>query len=128
MPDGTGREVPRTLTLRRMVMDEIIGLSSLDELGRHVQERLCLHDQLDPAQTPLTRSVVMRSGRPCGLFFRIQGPRRVKSYAVWAGEEGRILFYDSQGRRFAQTRLTEGPDPLQLARGVRHGLQETNHG
>ena len=71
--------------------------------------------QLDPDQTPLAQSLITRSGRPCGLFFQVQGPRMVKTYAVWAGEEGRILFYDSQGVRFAQTRLSEGPDPRQLA-------------
>ena len=97
-------------------MDAVASLPKNDVLSRQVRERLCLHDQLDPEQTPLTQSVVMRSGRPCGLFFQIQGPRRVMSFAGWAGEEGRILCYDSQGWRFAQTRLAEGPDPLLLKR------------
>ena len=51
---------------------------------------------------------------PCGLFFEVQGPRMVRTHAVWAGEEGRILFYDTHGQRFAQTRLSEGPDPRKL--------------
>ena len=71
-------------------------------LRRHVLLRLCGHDQLDPSQTPLHQAVITRSGRPCGLFFQVQGPRLVKTYAVWAGEEDRILFYDSGGARFAQ--------------------------
>jgi len=33
---------------------------------------------------------------------------------VWAGEENRILFYDSSGLRFAEVRLSEGPDPLKM--------------
>jgi hypothetical protein len=36
------------------------------------------------------------------------------AYAIWAGEENRFLFYDSQGGRFAQTRLSDGPDPRVL--------------
>jgi len=32
-----------------------------------------------------------------------------------AGDEDRILFYDSTGSRFAQARLSDGPDPLKLA-------------
>ncbi len=96
-------------------MDAIVSLPTLDELCRHVRTVLCQHDQLDPEQAPLSQDVITRSGRPCGLFFQVQGPRMVKAYAVWAGEEGRILFYDSQGQRFAQTRLSEGPDPRQLA-------------
>jgi hypothetical protein len=93
-------------------MDPVASLPTLDALRQHVLTILCQHDQLDPTQTQLLQSVVTRSGRSCGLFFQVQGPRMVKAYAVWAGEEGRILFYDSHGRRFAQTRLSEGPDPV----------------
>lgn len=96
-------------------MDAVIGLPTLDALHQHVLHVLCTHDQLDPAQTPLHQGLVMRSGRPCGLFFQVQGPRRVKTWALWAGEENRILFYDSCGVRFAETRLSEGPDPRKLA-------------
>ena len=96
-------------------MDAVACLPTLEELRQHVRGVLCGHDQLDPEQTPLTQSLITRSGRPCGLFFQVQGPRMVKTYAVWAGEEGRILFYDSQGVRFGQTRLSEGPDPRLLA-------------
>jgi hypothetical protein len=96
-------------------MQAVLCLPTLEELRRHVRDVLCRHDQLDPEQTPLTQDVLVRAGRPCGLFFQVQGPRMVKAYAVWAGDEGRILFYDSQGQRFAQARLSEGPDPRQLA-------------
>jgi hypothetical protein len=89
-------------------------LPTLEELRRHVLEVLCSHDQLDPKQTPLHQAVLTRAGRPCGLFFQVQGPRRVRTYAVWAGDEGRVLFYDPAGRRFAETRLSEGPDPREL--------------
>src|SRR3954470_4209646 len=90
-------------------------LPSLDDLRQHVLQRLCEHDHLDAQQTPLHQAVISRSGRPCGLFFQAQGPRLVKTYAVWAGEENRILFYASTGQRFAQTLLSEGPDPRELA-------------
>jgi hypothetical protein len=95
-------------------MDAVVALPTLEELRRHVLVTLCSHDQLDPDQTPLLQSVVTRRGQPCGLFFQVQGPRMLKTYAVWAGEEDRILFYDSGGLRFAETLLSEAPDPLQL--------------
>jgi hypothetical protein len=95
-------------------MDEVVCAPTLEALRRHVLHTLCAHDQLDPQQTPLHQAVITRAGRPCGLFFQVQGPRRVKTYAVWAGEEDRILFYDSTGGRFAQARLSEAPDPRQL--------------
>jgi hypothetical protein len=96
-------------------MDTVVCLHSVEELRSHVLRVLCDHDQLDPAQTPLHQAVITRAGRPCGLFFQVQGPRLVKAYAVWAGEENRILFYDSAGNRFAQTGLSEAPDPVRLA-------------
>lgn len=96
-------------------MDTVAGLPTLDALRRHVLETLCAHDHLDPGQTPLHQAIIKRAGRPCGLFFQVQGPRQVKAHAVWAGEEGRILFYDSGGLRFAEIRLREAPDPRRLA-------------
>ena len=95
-------------------MDEVVCLPTLDQLRQHVLARLCARDQLDPKQTQLHQAVITRAGRACGLFFQVQGPRMVKTYAVWAGEEDRILFYDSAGGRFAETRLSEAPDPRQL--------------
>jgi hypothetical protein len=100
-------------------MDAMACLPTLDELRCRVLQVLCAHDKLDPSQTPLYEAVILRSGRPCGLYFQVQGPRLLKTYAVWAGEEDRILFYDSTGERFAQMRLSEGPDPLQLVPPVR---------
>jgi hypothetical protein len=99
-------------------MDAVACLPTFEVLRDHVLKTLCGHDQLDPKQTPLHQAVIMRSGRPCGLFFQVQGPRLVKAYAVWAGEEDRILFYDCQGVRFAQTRLSEAPDPLNLKKAA----------
>jgi hypothetical protein len=96
-------------------MHTVVALPSLEELRRHVLEMLCSHDQLDPAQTPFYQAVITRRGQPCGLFFQVQGPRLLKTYAVWAGEENRILFYDGSGERFAESRLSDAPDPLKLA-------------
>lgn len=96
-------------------MEAVASLPTLDDLRRHVREILCGHDRLDPSHTPMQQALIKRSGRPCGLFFQVQGPRQLRTYAVWAGEENRILFYDSTGLRFAETRLSEAPDPLRLA-------------
>ena len=94
---------------------DVACLSTLEQLRRHVHIRLCAHDRLDPEQTPLHHALILRKGKPCGVFFQIQGPRLLKTYAVWAGEENRILFYDCTGVRFAQTRLSKAPDPCKLA-------------
>ena len=96
-------------------MDSVAALPTLADVRQYVLQTLCRHDRLDPGQTPLREAVIVRSGRPCGLFFQAQGPRMLKTYAVWAGEENKVLFYDSTGQRFAVTRLSEAPDPLKLA-------------
>ncbi len=96
-------------------MSAVACLPTLEELRSHVLHILCSHDHLEPEQTPLHQAVIMRRGKPCGLFFQVKGPRLLKTYAVWAGEENRILFYDCTGARFAETRLSESPDPARVA-------------
>jgi hypothetical protein len=73
-------------------LDAVLPLPTLAALRRHVLDTLCGHDQLDPDQTPLREELVVRSGRSCGLFFHVQGLCLVTAYALWAGEENRILF------------------------------------
>jgi hypothetical protein len=96
-------------------MRDVIRLPTLPELCRHVHEELCRSDQLDLGQTPLRQAVITRRGKPCGLFFQVEGPRLLRNSAVWAGDENRILFYNSSGERIAETRLSEAPDPRSLA-------------
>ena len=96
-------------------MHTVASLPTLDDLRRHVLTVLCSRDQLDPGQTPLHEARITRRGKMCGLFFQVQGPRLLRNYALWAGEEDRILFYDSTGTRFAETRLSDAPDAERLA-------------
>ncbi len=93
----------------------VASLPTLDSLRKHVHQALCARDNLEPTQTPLHQAVITRAGKPCGLFFQIQGPRLLKTYAVWAGEEDRILYYDSTGVRFGETRLSDAPDVNKVA-------------
>ncbi len=92
-----------------------LSLPTLEKLRQHILQTLCAHDRLDPAQSSLQQALILRAGKPCGLFFQLEGPRSLKTYALWAGPEDRILFYDSTGFRFAESRLSEGPDPLEMA-------------
>jgi hypothetical protein len=87
-----------------------VSLPTLEKLRLHVHRTLCAREKLDPASTPLQETRKVRGGKPCGLFFQVQGPRLLRTHAIWASDENRILFYDSAGLRFAETRLTESPD------------------
>ena len=58
----------------------------------------------------MRQALIQKRGRPCGLLFQVQGPRLLRTYAIWAGDENRVLFYDSTGVRVSETRICEGPD------------------
>ena len=96
-------------------MPDVAALPTLQELRDHVLLILCRNDNLDPYQTPLHQALITRKGKPCGLFFQVLGPRLLKNFAVWAGDENRILFYNSSGERVAETRLSEAPIRAALA-------------
>jgi hypothetical protein len=91
-------------------MPVVLAIASVDELRRYIRETLAAHDRLDPRQAPLGQAEIHRSGRVCGFFFQLEGPRHLRTYAVWATDEQRILFYNSGGVRFAETRLCEPVD------------------
>ena len=88
----------------------VVALPTAESLTRFVRDMLCSHDRLDPVQTPVFRTTITRRGRVCGQLFHVQGPRLLKTSAIWAGEEHRILFYDSTGARFGEVKLSEGPE------------------
>ncbi len=95
-------------------MRDVAALPTLHDLCRHVLNILCRNDNLDPTQTPLEQALITKRGKPCGLFFQVLGPRLLKNYAIWAGDENRILYYNSNGERVAETKLSEAPDPRTL--------------
>jgi hypothetical protein len=93
----------------------VVSAPTLEELQAFVHRALCQRDKLDPQQTPIRSSVIRRSGRTCGMFFQVQGPRLLSSYAVWAGDENRIILYDSSGARAGEVALSDAPDAGLLA-------------
>ena len=93
----------------------VVSAPSVAALVSYVHRSLCRRDGLDPDQTPLRQTRIRRSGRLCGLFFQVDGPRLMRSYAVWAGDENRVLFYDSAGERTGEALLSEAPDVAELA-------------
>src|SRR5262245_16187768 len=78
---------------------------SLDELGTFVRQTLCDHDNLDPLQTAFFRTPVVRGGRVTGFVFHVEGPRLLLTSAVWASDDGRLVFYDSTGQKIRAVTL-----------------------
>jgi hypothetical protein len=93
----------------------VLSLPTFAKLRDYIHRLLCSCDRLDPGQTPMQQALLIRAGKPCGMTFQVEGPRMLRIYAIWAAQEKRILFYDSTGNRFAETRLVKSPDPKKLA-------------
>lgn len=96
--------------------EAVVAVPTLDDLTGYVHRSLCEQDALDPTQSPLRKSALARAGRPCGMLFHVEGPRMLRTSAVWAADENRVLFYDSTGQRVREVTLSESPELKGLPR------------
>jgi hypothetical protein len=87
----------------------VVACAAVEELAAFVHQVLCTRDALDPTQTPLFRTPLRKGERVCGLIFHVEGPRLLRTSAVWSAEDDRVIFYDSTGQRFHEVRLSESP-------------------
>lgn len=98
-------------------MTTLLDLPTPDDLERYVHATLCELDHLDLAQSPLKRRPLVKKGSICGTMFNVEGPRLLRTSAVWAADEGRILFYDSTGQRALEVKLGESPEAETIIAG-----------
>jgi hypothetical protein len=90
--------------------------ATLENLRPYVHDTLCEHDALEPANSPLSQSLITRRGRVRGLFFLVRGPRSVKLLrGLGRGRESHPLL---RLDRFAETRLSEAPDPASVVEAL----------
>lgn len=89
----------------------VVAFAGVEELAGYVHSVLCDKDALDPVQAPLFRTPLKRGGRVCGLVFHVEGPRLLRTSAVWSSDDSRIIFYDSSGQRFQEVTLSDSPSP-----------------
>ena len=87
----------------------VVAFSAVEELAAYVHQVLCDKDALDPKQTPLFRTPLKKRGRDCGRVFHVEGPRLLRTSAIWSADADRIIFYDSTGTRFHVADLAESP-------------------
>ena len=88
---------------------QVVSLPTAEALAAFVHSELCKLDHLDPAQTPLRKTQLVRKGKPCGLVFHVEGPRVLRTSAVWTADEGRVIVYDSTGKRVREVRVSDAP-------------------
>ena len=84
-------------------------IGTVHELRNYVNTTICGHYQLQEGAFSLTERILLRSGKPCGIYFCLHGPRATKFIAIWETERNQVLFYGSRGERFLKTQLLESP-------------------
>ncbi len=81
----------------------MIGFSTakidLERLQRMVEQRLCELGHLETKQFPLTLREVVRSGKRCGIYFCLHGPRSVKLTAICDFKHKTLIYYGADGIR-----------------------------
>lgn len=87
----------------------VAAFSAVEDLAAFVHQVLCDKDALDLKQTPLFWTPLKKRGRECGRVFHVEGPRLLRTSAVWSADADRIIFYDSTGSRFLVAELSESP-------------------
>jgi hypothetical protein len=87
----------------------VASFTAFEDLAGFVHRVLCEKDALDPKQTPLFRTPLKKRGMNCGVVFHVEGPRLLRTSAVWSADTDRIIFYDSTGTRFHTVELSEAP-------------------
>jgi len=84
-------------------------IDSLQGLREYVNTTICEQYQLQIGAFRMTEKALLRSGKPCGVYFCLHGPRLTRFTAIWETEQNQILFYGSQGERFLKVQLHASP-------------------
>jgi hypothetical protein len=80
-------------------------LKGLADLRQYVYSTLCgLHDLVVGAFS-MSERILVRNGKPCGVYFCLHGPRSVRLTAIWETERNTILFYGASGEKVSKTKL-----------------------
>ncbi|NLX56493.1 MAG: hypothetical protein GXY58_15405 [Planctomycetaceae bacterium] len=92
------------------MMDDSPRINDLDDLRSYVQETICERNELETNAYTMTERILIRAGRPCGLYFCLHGPRAVKFTAIWETDRNSVLFYGPTGERIERAQLTQAPN------------------
>lgn len=86
---------------------DVDAILTLDDLRAFVHRVLCDRENILADQFALREVPLKRGALPCGLEFRIQGPRSIRLGAIWNSDHNVLYFYDTRGERFLKLQLTQ---------------------
>jgi hypothetical protein len=87
------------------MLAEPLEISDLRSLRGYVHQTICEQNELEVGAFAMTERILVRAGKPCGIYFCLHGPRSVKLTAIWETDRNTILFYGSSGERQMRTQL-----------------------
>lgn len=90
-------------------MTDTVSLPNFDSLCAFVRKALCERDALDVNGTPFVRIPLRRRDELWGYAFHVEGPRQLRTSAVWSAADDRIVLYNSSGERVQEWLLSESP-------------------
>jgi hypothetical protein len=82
---------------------------NLTDLRDYIYTTLNEYFHLKEGAFQMTEQLLTRAGKPCGIYFCLNGPRAARFTAIWETDRNQILFYGPQGERFLKTQLDEAP-------------------
>ena len=91
------------------MLDDSPRINDLDELRAYVHEKICENNELEVNVFTMSERILVRGGKPCGLYFCLHGPRAVKFTAIWETDRNSILFYSATGERVEKSQLRHAP-------------------
>lgn len=92
-------------------------IQTFEQIRCYVLETLSNLELLKTDCCHLNIRMLVRNGRPCGVYFCLYGPRAIRLSAIWETDSNSILFYGSRGERVQRTRLIEAAELPQTLNG-----------
>ncbi len=89
------------------MLAEVGQIDDLQSLREYVHATICNQNELEVGVFEVTERILLRGGKPCGLYFCLHGPRSVKLTAIWETDRNTVLFYGSNGERQLRAQLQQ---------------------
>jgi hypothetical protein len=108
------QEIPpeRNASLVNIMINAMHVAGSREDIRRYVLETFCSRFDLDPRYFAVNEKPLFRQRRQTGILYSVEGPRRLRFWAVWDWNEHKILFYGLDGQRFQTTELLYAEMPM----------------
>jgi hypothetical protein len=97
------------------MLDDTVRIENLTDLRTFVHQTICDNNELEFNAFSMSERILVRGGRPCGIFFCLYGPRAVKLTAIWETDRNSVLFYSATGERMLRSQLTHAPSLVPAA-------------